>query len=258
MIARAVRSQRVKLARPGVLLTVLGASIGFAILSTVITLTTATATSGDRDAPGFSGTSLANLAKADGIVAGVAASAQFLGVVALALGAWAAASEYQHGTLRNLLVRQPRRLTLLAGSAVAVGALVVLAAVAATLVAALTATLVAPSTDVDTAAWSAAQLPGGVARLAVDMLGYCALGGVLGIALRSPVAAIGAGVAYALPLESILSSISSSADDVLPGRLLSAVADGSATASTAAVLLLWGAVAATLAAWSFARRDVAT
>lgn len=257
MILRAARSQWVKLSRPAVLLTLLGASGAFAVLATVVTLTTATDDSGAISAPGFKGTSLADLALADGVVAGLARSGQFLGIVALALGAFVAASEYQHGTLRNLLVRQPRRLTLLAGSAVAVSGLLLAAALVATAASSATALIVAPTTDVDTTAWSASELLPGFGRMTLNTIGYSLFGAVLGILLRSPVAAIGIGTAYALPVETILGSITSAMDDVLPGRLLAAVADGTESPANAGALAAWVLLAAGVAAWNFVKRDVA-
>jgi hypothetical protein len=59
---------------------------------------------------------LAALAKPNGLVIGVARAAMLLGVVAFGIAASQVASEYSLGTLRQLLVRQPRRAVLLACS----------------------------------------------------------------------------------------------------------------------------------------------
>jgi ABC-type transport system involved in multi-copper enzyme maturation permease subunit len=80
-------------------------------------------------------------------------SSQFIGAVFLALFAAAVAGEYGQGTLRNLLVRQPRRITVLAGK---ITALLVFTAVvlAVALIAGLGAAyLIAPGQDVATDRW---------------------------------------------------------------------------------------------------------
>lgn len=255
---RALSSQWLKLRRPSVLLGTVGTSLFFAAVATVITFSSADDAGTTRDAPGGPGlSSAAELARADGLVAGAAGASQLLGVIALVLAAFAVASEYQHGTLRNLLVRQPRRLVLLGGSAVAVGLVVVLAALAATAASVVTALAVAGSAGIETGAWTAGEAVRGFALTAASMLGFALVGAVLALVLRSPVAAIGAGVAYVIPVESILAGISSAAQDVLPGQLLAAVADGTASAPNLALLAAWLAGAAALAAWLFARRDVA-
>jgi ABC-type transport system involved in multi-copper enzyme maturation permease subunit len=59
--------------------------------------------------------SLRQLAQPDGPVLGVARAAMLLGVVAFGIAASQVASEYSLSTLRQLLVRQPRRAVLLAG-----------------------------------------------------------------------------------------------------------------------------------------------
>ena len=50
-----------------------------------------------------------------GLSIGFSSSAGLLGLIAFCIFASQTAQEYTHGTLRNLLVRQPRRLTLLLG-----------------------------------------------------------------------------------------------------------------------------------------------
>ena len=66
------------------------------------------------------------LGLASGSVNGFASIGGLLGIIALCVFAAQSAQEYTYGTLRNLLVRQPRRLVLLAGkySAMAAFALI--------------------------------------------------------------------------------------------------------------------------------------
>ncbi|MGZ4786206.1 MAG: ABC transporter permease subunit, partial [Acidimicrobiales bacterium] len=72
--------------------------------------------------------------------------------------------------------------------------------------------------------------------------------------------AIGAGVAYALPVEAILSSTVKGIDRFLPGQLLQVVAAGGghplAYSTAAFTLAVYGAVALAVAGAMFVRRDV--
>lgn len=95
---------------------------------------------------------------------------------------------------------------------------------------------------------------------ALAMIGYGLLGAALAVLVRSPVAAIGAGVAWLLPVESILSGAISSADRWLPGQLLGTLAEGGGSdVSFTQVLLVLGLYTAALAlvcARCFQARDV--
>jgi ABC-type transport system involved in multi-copper enzyme maturation permease subunit len=194
-------------------------------------------------------------------VAGLENATQFLGMVAVVLGGWAIASEYSLGTLRNLLVRQPRRLALLSGSTLAVLSLAALAALAAVAVAVATAFAVAPRQSVDTAAWSAAEVATAAVNTTVAMAGFAALGAALGVVVRSTVAAIGLGVVYVGPGEALVGGAIDAARPWLPAALLGAVADGGtaeiAYGHAVVVLSVYGIVATMLCALLFRRRDVA-
>jgi ABC-2 type transport system permease protein len=85
--------------------------------------------------------SLHQLAKPNGLVIGVARAAMLLGVVAFGIAASQVASEYSLGTLRQLLVRQPRRAVLLAGKMLGVITFLVLALCFAAVVALIVAVL---------------------------------------------------------------------------------------------------------------------
>jgi hypothetical protein len=102
----------------------------------------------------------------------------------------------------------------------------------------------------------------GVSDLALAVVGWGLLGTLLALALRSPAAAIAVGVAYALPLESILGGVISGASRWLPGKLLSSVAAGGndlASFSAALVTLtVYAVIAVSVALVVFRRRDVAS
>jgi hypothetical protein len=263
---RAYLSQLVKLRRRVLLLGTFGASAAFALLATAITI--GTAAQDDPDTPRAPGgpelVSLDALAEADGAVLGLEGATQLLGVVALVLAASVVGSEWTQGTLRGLLVRQPRRLALLGGSWLAIALVVAAAAVVAGAVAVLAAFALAPVQGVDTGAWTTGEGVGAIARATggtvLATVGFATFGAVLGVLLRSPVAAIGVGIAWLLPVEAILGGVSDAVEAWLPGQLLEAVVtwgtDAVSGEQALAVVAAQLAVAAMIAAWSFRTRDV--
>jgi ABC-2 type transport system permease protein len=262
---RSFLSEWVKLRRPGMILGGAGTIVGFAILTIVLSLTTASATPTDQEGPG-GGVTLAQLAASDGLAVILASAATFIGVVALSVFATSIASEYSQGTLRNLLVRQPRRVRLLAGKTLALASFTTLAVVVAGIAAVATALVIAPTQDVSTAAWFTGAgwtaLAGGLGNLLVATLGWGLLGGLLGLVLRAPAAAVGVGLAWALPGELLVTAAWSDGARWLPGQLLDALAQGGTTAvtygSAGLVLALYGVLATVAGTTLFARRDVAT
>lgn len=253
---RATRSAWTVLSRRVVLLSVLAAGAGFAALSTVVTVTTATTDTDGPSPPGASIKTLAELARPDGIMAGLGGAATFLGIVAIVLAASTMASDVQLGTLRALLVRQPERRTFLAGKALAVSGLLAAAALLAGTVSTVVALSLAGGQGVDTGAWTAAEALSGVGRTMLAMMGYGVLGLALGVLLGSPTAAIGVGVGWVLAVEQVLHAAWADGADLLPGRLLSALADGTIDAARLAVLGAWLVLAASVAVAVFTRRDV--
>jgi ABC-2 type transport system permease protein len=264
-MTRSFLSEWIKLRRPGMILGGAGTIVGFAILTVVLTLTTASATPTDQEGPG-GGLTLAQLATADGLASILASAATFIGVVALSVFATSIASEYSQGTLRNLLVRQPRRVRLLAGKLLALASFTTLAVVVAGIAAVATALLVGPTQDISTAAWFTSAgwtaLAGGLGNLLLATLGWGLLGALLALVLRTPAAAVGVGLAYALPGELLLTTAWSDGARWLPGQLLDALAQGGTAAvtygSAGLLLALYGVVAMVAGTTLFARRDVAT
>ena len=259
-MTRSFLSEWIKLRRPGMILGGAGTIVGFAILTVVLTLTTASATPTDQEGPG-GGLTLAQLATADGLASILASAATFIGVVALSVFAISIASEYSQGTLRNLLVRQPRRARLLAGKTLALASFTTLAVLVAGVAAVAVALLVAPTQDISTSAWFTSAgwtaLGAGLGNLLLATLGW----GLLGT-LRAPAAAVGVGLAYALPGELLVTAAWSDGARWLPGQLLDALAQGGTAAvtygSAGLLLALYGVVAMVAGTTLFARRDVAT
>ncbi|MDP9210131.1 MAG: ABC transporter permease [Actinomycetota bacterium] len=261
---RSFLSEWVKLRRRAMVLGGAGTIVGFAILTVVLTLTTASATP-TEDGPG-GGLTLDQLATADGLAAILASAATFIGVVALAVFAISVAGEYSQGTLRNLLVRQPRRVRLLAGKVLALASFTTIAVVVAGIAAVAVALVVAPTQDISTSAWFTSAgwtaLAGGLGNLLLATLGWGLLGMLLALVLRTPAAAVGVGLAYALPGELLVTAAWADGARWLPGQLLDALAQGgTATAGygwAGLLLAIYAIVAAVASTTMFARRDVAT
>ncbi len=140
----------------------LGGTLFFTVLATVFTIERAVKTI----QPGFHGhgfrVTIAELSQPDGLVHGIVDVSDLVGIVSLALFAGATATEYSQGTLRNLLVRQPRRIKLLCGKYLALALFALLAIVLAIAVAVILAFALGPGKGVHTSAWTAA--PGSATR----------------------------------------------------------------------------------------------
>jgi ABC-type transport system involved in multi-copper enzyme maturation permease subunit len=259
----AFASEWVKLRRRSMLIWGLGGGLLFSVFATVITIERT-----QRSFPPGQGhrfhVTIAQLSQPDGLVRGVVEISNLLGIVALCLFAGASASEYSQGTLRNLLVREPRRVHLLSGKFLALALFFAVAVVLAIGVAAAVAFALAPSKGIDTSAWTSAtglnDLGQSILHVYLASIGYGILGTALAIILRSPPLAIALGVAYALPGEAIIDTLWDNGDRWLPGQLLSALAHGGTSSASYAhalvTLTIYTTIAATATLLLFRRRDV--
>jgi ABC-2 type transport system permease protein len=173
---------------------------------------------------------LHQLAQPNGLVIGVARASMLLGVVAFGIAASQIASEYSLGTLRQLLVRQPRRAVLLAGKMLGTITFLVLALCFAAVVALIVAVVAAQSRHVPTSAWFTGTGLGDLFRelgdLALATVGYSILGMALGQFVRSAVFAVIIGFAWLVAVENIITRIVPSTEQWLPGASITAVASG--------------------------------
>jgi ABC-2 type transport system permease protein len=236
----------------------------FAVACLVTVLTFSTAGRNAASGPAGGSTPLSQLAQPGGSVNGLEGSLTILGVIAFAVAASQMAMEYGHGTLRNLLVRQPRRIVFLVGKFLAVSTFMIGAVALATVGAIVVAFAMAHSRGIPIDQWT--MLSGlramgtGFIDVALATVGYALLGMTLGIVMRSSVAAVAIGIAYLLPVEQILASTVTSTAGYLPGQLLSAVAQGGTStigyAHSLVGTLLYVAIAAGVGITLFVRRDV--
>ena len=256
MIWAAFTSEWTKLRRPTLLFsTFLGLAFA-ASLFVVLMFSQATANGGL--------VTLHQLARPNGLVIGVARASMLLGVVAFGIAASQVASEYSLGTLRQLLVRQPRRAVLLAGKMLGTITFLVLALCFAAVVALIVAVAAAQSRHVPTGAWFTGTGLGDLFRelgdLALATIGYSILGMALGQFVRSAVAAVIIGFAWLIAVENIITRIVPSTEQWLPGASITAVASGGAEGVDYAHGMILGVVyvvAAVVAAMTvFLRSDV--
>ena len=204
------------------------------------------------------------LAMPNGLYVGFANSAGLLGVIALCVFAAQTAIEYTNGTLRNLLVREPRRLLLLAGKYLAMVSFALVTVCFSAIISITISISLAGSKGVSTDQWftsSAISLFGSTfGNVFLSVIAYGTVGMTLGLLLRSPISSISIAVAWILVIENILSATVSGISKWLPGQLMSAIpvqfgvdfSYSRALVGTSAYLLIFTVAAATL----FKRRDV--
>ncbi|HEY6378416.1 MAG TPA: ABC transporter permease [Candidatus Dormibacteraeota bacterium] len=201
----------------------------------------------------------------DGFRAILAHSTDFLAIVGLGFAAFAFSTEFSSGTLRNLLVRQPKRLTLFAGKSVVVAALITTFVLLAYFVSYPVALVTAPHYGVSTSLWTTsagvASLFAGGGDLVLSTLGYAVLGGLLGVLLRSPAPAIVAGLAYVFAVEGLLTNSFASLSSVLFASQLDAIGHGGTVdvgyRSALVVAAAWAIGMIVVGSIDFRRRDVA-
>ncbi len=255
----AFRSEWTKLRRPSLFFGTVGGLAVAASLFVVLMFTQAPATGTDGQLP-----SLTQLAQAGGLVHGLDLAATLLGIVAFGIAATQMASEYSLGTLRQLLVRQPRRLVLLVGKVLGTISFLLVALVVASAVALVVAVVAAHVRHVPTGAWftstGVADLFRALGDLALATVGFAVLGVAVGLVVRSSVFAVILGIAWLLPVEAVLVRIFPGAQGWLPGSAFEVVAEGGVAAAGYGRSMVMAAayvlVAAAASLVVFARRDV--
>ncbi len=260
MILNAFRSEWVKLRRRTLLLGVFGGLAIAASFFVVLLFTQAAAVGpGSADLP-----SLQVLAQPNGLIHGVDRVVVLLGIVAFGVAAFQIASEYSLGTLRQLLVRQPRRRTLLAGKYLGVITFLVAAVVFASVVAGGVAVVMAHVRHVPVGAWFGVtgikDLTTALGELLLAVIGFGTLGLAVGLFLRSAVFAVVVGLGYLIAVESIVGRVLPALNPWLPGQLLLGVGQGgnanTGFARAVALSALYLVGVAFVTAWAFTRRDV--
>ncbi len=258
-----VKSELRKLRRPSLFLGTMGAVVFFSGLFSALLFLLIDSPQGNSDRGRVIGREVLGLAT--GGVQGFASVGGFLGVIALCVFAAQTAQEYTYGTLRNLLIRQPRRLKILAGKLISMKIFALVMIVLAAVISVGTSVLLAPRAKVSTDLWFTSDGINAIfttfINVTISVVGFGVIGMVLGLLLRSPISAISFGVLWLLIVENLLIAIKGSLQSWLPGAQLSAIASGGTLdVSYQHALTVGGiyvALGTIIAAFLFARRDVA-
>ena len=206
----------------------------------------------------------ATLEPPHGLSIGFSSSAGLLGLIAFCIFASQTAQEYTHGTLRNLLVRQPRRLTLLLGKFLAMCLFALISVILSAIVSIALAFALSGKAKVLTNAWLTSDARNGVLHTFVNVLisaiAFGTVGMILGLLLRSPISSISIGVAWFLVVENIIAATVKHSGRWMPGQLMNSVAAGgdfnAAYSHALLVLSAYLAVGVLIAGVLFRRRDV--
>ena len=260
---RTYRAELAKLARRRVLVATASVTVVFSVVASALVLAAAEPAGQVAGRPGRAVT-LEALSQAGGGTEVFRLATAFAGTFVFVVFVALMAVELSRGTMRTMLLHQPRRLRLLAGK---LAALVTFAAVALALAEVVTwvaARLQAPGAAVVTDTWtSLAALRAGLADFAAVLVwvtGYAVLATALAVLVRSVPLALAVGIAWAGPLEHLLQDAWSPANRLFPGLLLEAFAAGGtaevAASQAFASIALYTVVAGGTAAAVFARRDV--
>ena len=223
----AIRSEWVKLRRPAYLWVPFGITAAFTLLFTIVPILNAEVVPSPKS---DSQILVSDFTAAHGSVLTVKSVYGLIGIIALVIFAAAVATEYSNGTIRNLLIREPRRIRLMLFRWVAL----LTWSAALTLFffgVALVAGLVTMSTQgYATSAWFEADALKHLGAtliyiwLAVSL--FATFGAILALLLKTPVAAIGIGIAWFLIVENLLGGFVSGTADWLPGNIITSVAHG--------------------------------
>jgi len=253
-------SEWIKLRRRSMLMWGFGAGLFFPLLATILTIERA-----NRSPPFNRGhLPIAVLEQPNGLVHGVTDVSSLIGIVSLCLFAAAFSIEYSQGTLRNLLVREPRRGQFITGKFLAMVSFILLVVIVAIGISVAVAFALAPGKGISTSAWTSSSglndLFQAVFHAWLAASFYGVFGAALGVLLRSPAVSIPVAVIYFLPIEAIIvGAIWSGGSNWLPEHLLNALAhggNGDASYYHALLMLaIYGAAISVAIVTLFRRRD---
>ncbi len=228
---RVFKSEWRKLRRPTLFLGTMLASAGLTGLVTSLLFLLIDSPQGNSDRGNMISREILQLPS--GLTIGFSNAAGLLGIVALCVFAAQTAQEYTYGTLRNLLVRQPRRLQLLLGKYVSMASFAIVMVFLAAVVSMSLAFGLSGKAKVETDAWVTSDALQEMAKtfgnVLLSVIAFGTVGMILGLLLRSPISAISLGVIWLLIVENILVAVKSSLGNWMPGNLMSIIAVGGTT-----------------------------
>lgn len=263
---RTFRAEMVKLRRPRVVVVAAVATVVFSVATAAIVLVAAEpAPTGPGQGPGPR-TTIESLSAPGGGTEVFTTGASFAGTFLFVLFVGAIAAEFSRGTVRTMLLRQPRRIPLLAGKLAALLAFAAVVLAAAEGLTWIAARGLAPGHGIPTSEWTtltaASAAVADYGTVLFWVAGYATLGMAVAVLLRSVPVALAVGIAWAGPFEHLLQDAWDPATRFFPGLLLEVfVAGGTAEVSASRALVtvaLYAAAGLGVAATTFARRDVAS
>ncbi|MFJ8967002.1 hypothetical protein ACIRG5_47200 [Lentzea sp. NPDC102401] len=260
----ATRSELVRIRRKGVIIGWLGLIVLFvAMINMVIVQVVSESSAPPAGAPGVSFPVLAELRSPEGLVAGLSSAASMLGVVTLSFWAIATASDYSTGLIRILASAEPNRVRLLSGKITALTAWTAAASTVALVANLVIAPVAARAGDIDVSAWGQGLVPtlaGAWTNLFCTLLVWGVIGLALAVVTRSAAISIAVGVGYVLVVESVITAAADTIADWMPGKTLSALAQGGTTdipyATALALGVAYTAIGVGIAFTIFQRRDI--
>jgi hypothetical protein len=205
------------------------------------------------------------LGLAGGSVTGFASIGGLLGIIALCVFAAQSAQEYTYGTLRNLLVRQPRRLTLLMGKYAAMKTFALLLTIINAIVSIAVSVYLSDRATVSTDLWFTSagwsEIGHTLVNVYISIVFYAIIGITLGIFLRSPISAISIALVWILIIENLIGAVKPETLDWMPGNQFAVIAEGGTPLVSYSHALILGSsyvlLALLVSSFLFAKRDVA-
>jgi ABC-2 type transport system permease protein len=258
---RTFKAELLKLRRRRVAVAAIVGAVVFAAVASTLVFLSAT----DAAAPGSErGATVVSLGQAGGATDAFSIGASFIGILVLVLFIANFAGEFSQGTFRTLLMRQPRRVGLLAGKMTALLAFAAVVLLLTEILTVAASTAIAPSQDISTASWfgidGLGHAAGDYATALLGVAAWASLGMALAIFVRSIPVALAIGIVWSGPFEHLFQDAWTAADQWFPGLLLEGLAAGGTAAVSfsraLALIALYVAVAAGAAAVVFARRDI--
>jgi ABC-type transport system involved in multi-copper enzyme maturation permease subunit len=252
-----------KLRRPTLALSTLLTVAAFSILFTSIVYLRLK--SGEPNTKMGERVSSAALSQHIGLVYGFKLVSFFVEITALCIFASQTAQEYTFGTLRNLLVRQPNRIKILAGKFLAMSLFAAIMVAFTAVVTIATSYALAGKGGVTTSEWTSSAglqlLAQSYGNILMSTIGLGAMGMILGLLFRSPITAISIGVLWSLILENILVAAIRSTSNWLPAQNIGNIGEGGTPtlsySHSILISLLYLGVGSLVVGWLFQRRDVA-
>ena len=188
-----------------------------------------------------------------------------LGIIVLCVFAAQSAQEYTYGTLRNLLVRQPRRLVLLMGKYAAMKTFALLFAFINAVVSIAISLYLSDRAKVSTDLWFTSDGWSAIGHtfinVYISIVFYAVIGIALGILLRSPISAISIALVWLLIIENLIGAVKPVTLDWMPGNQLATIAEGGSETITYSHALSLGSfyvvIALLASSFLFTKRDVA-